>query len=162
MVFERATVLAVEPGVAWLAAQQRSACDSCRAQSGCGQAVLSRLMRRDSQAVRALLSPELQSRVTVGSEVTVAIPMHTVVLGSLFIYLLPIVGLLLGAALASAVGLAEPVVALGGLVGLIGGGVLVRFISKLVNTHPSVQPSVVECGDEILESIALPASEQLS
>lgn len=147
--------MAVEPGIAWLAAQQRSACDSCRAQSGCGQAVLSRLMRRDSQPVRALLPPELQSRVTAGGDVMVAIPMHTVVLGSLFIYLLPIVSLLVGAALASVMGLAEPMVALGGLIGLIVGGGLVRIASRLVNSHPAVQPSVVECVDERFDSVVL-------
>lgn len=160
MVFEQATVLAVEPGIAWLSAQQRSACDSCRAQSGCGQAVLSRLMRREGQAVRALLPPELQAWVAAGSEVTVAIPMHTIVLGSLFIYVLPIVGLLLGATLFSMLAVPEPVVALGGLAGLVGGGVLVRYISRLVSSHPSVQPSVVECGDAMVDSVALSIPER--
>ena len=160
MVFEQATVKAVEPGVAWLTAQQRSACDSCRAQSGCGQAVLNRLMRRDSQPVRALLPAELQSRVAVGVEVTVAIPMHTVVLGSLFIYLLPIVGLLCAAALASAAGWNEPLVAAAAFAGLLGGGGLVRGASRRVNSHPAVQPSVVSCADGLTEALALPDERQ--
>lgn len=152
--------MAVEPGIAWLAAQQRSACDSCRAQSGCGQAVLSRLMRRDSQPVRALLPAELQSRVTVGGEVTVAIPMHTVVLGSLFIYLLPIVSLLMGAVLASVMGLSEPMVALSGFIGLLAGGALVRSASRVVSSYAAVQPSVVECVEKSFEAIVLTEAGQ--
>lgn len=160
MVFEQATVLAVEPGIAWLSAQQRSACDSCRAQSGCGQAALGRLIKREGQAVRALLPPELQSRIVAGDEVRVAIPMHTIVLGSLFIYLLPIVGLLFGAALASMAGVAESVVAAAAFAGLLAGGGLVRFVSRQLHSHPSVQPSVVERTGDAVTVVALPVAGQ--
>lgn len=144
MVYEQATVLRVEAGIALLSSRQRSACDSCRAQPGCGQAVLARLMRRED-AVPALLPSALQGEIKKGSEVTVAIPMHTVVLGSLLIYLLPVFGLLVAAILATAAGAAESIVAASAAVGLVLGGGLVRYVSWLLRSYPGLQPSVVAC-----------------
>ncbi len=156
MVHEQATVLAVHADAVLLAARQQSACESCRAQSGCGQAVLSRLMRQEG-TVRALLPSGLQGRVRPGSEVVVAIPMHTVVLGSLLIYLLPVLGLLAGAALAAQAGLREGLVAAAAVAGLVAGGALVRLVSWRWRHHPGMHPVVVECVEGELPPVSATA-----
>jgi len=146
MILEQAMVLSVEPESVLLQARQRSACDSCRAQSGCGQAVLGRLLGQE-QSVRASLPLGMNGKVRAGDLVTVAVPAHSVVLGSLFLYLVPVVGLLAGALGASGLGLSEGVTAVSALTGLVAGGLLVRLASPLLSQRLNMRPFLVAEAD---------------
>lgn len=144
MIHEQALVLSVEPGFALLEARRKSACNSCRAKPGCGQAVLARLSPREP-TVRALLPDDMAGKVSAGSLVTVAIPANAVVLGSLLLYAVPVVGLLLGAVLGARWFEDGMTAMLPAVLGLLVGGWLVRIISRRIDDHPDFQPLIVDC-----------------
>lgn len=93
MVTEKAQVVAVEGDTALLQAQRQSTCGSCAVKSGCGTSVLASVV---GQKVT-----QLKVRNTLGArpgdEVLLGMADHALVTGSLLVYMIPLVMLLLGA-----------------------------------------------------------------
>ncbi|TNF35585.1 MAG: hypothetical protein EP315_05595 [Gammaproteobacteria bacterium] len=87
MIEEVATVVAVEGDIAILQTQRRSACQSCSVKQGCGTSVLSKVVGQRSSQIS--LKNTMQARV--GDEVVVAIEDNALVQGSLLMYALPLV-----------------------------------------------------------------------
>ena len=79
MILETATVTSIEEDALWVEAVQKSACETCTAQKGCGTAVLSMLTGRTSR-LRVLKSKHNAESFLVGQQVTIAIPEDVVVL----------------------------------------------------------------------------------
>jgi len=118
MLEQQATVVAIEEGFVWVETQRQNSCGHCSAHSGCGTATLGKVMGNRVTRVRAVNSLPLD----LGEQVIVGLPEQVFVIGSLIIYLLPLVGLFLGAGLVQ-FGLgrhgAEWLTALGGVAGLM-------------------------------------------
>ena len=95
MILETATVTAIESDALWVEAVQKSACETCTAQKGCGTAVLSKLTGRTSR-LRVLKSEGTTESYRVGQQVTIAIPEDVVVLASVCAYLIPLGASLIG------------------------------------------------------------------
>ncbi len=75
---------------------QKTTCDSCAAQPACGHSVLSKLTSSSVQ-IRVLLGDFDANVIRLCQSVTIGIPDHVVVKGSLLVYLVPLIGALLGA-----------------------------------------------------------------
>jgi sigma-E factor negative regulatory protein RseC len=71
----------------------------------------------------------------VGDEITVAVPDAAVLAAAFVAYLLPLLGLLAGAAVAASTGMGDPEVALGAALGLVAGIVLARWQSGRLTAH---------------------------
>ncbi len=68
MIEERARVVAVRPGLAWVVITRRSACGTCHASSGCGTAVVAKLFgdKVNRLQVADTLGVQVGDRVVIG------------------------------------------------------------------------------------------------
>jgi len=95
MIEETAIVSAVQGDYALLQTQRRSACQSCSVKQGCGTSVLSRVVGKKSTQLSVLNTLSVQ----VGDEVVIGLEENALVQGSLLVYTLPLLMLLLSAVL---------------------------------------------------------------
>lgn len=96
MIEETARVIAVENGQLLLEAQTRSACNACSAQKGCGTSVLSKWIGR--RFTRFQAPNTVNARV--GDEVVVGLAEDAMLKGSVLVYLLPLLAMIVFALLA--------------------------------------------------------------
>ena len=125
MIEERASVVAVEDGIAEVATLQRSACGSCNAKAGCGTSILAAWFPQRKLTFR--LPNTVSARA--GDTVVVGLDEASLQRASAMLYGLPLLGLLAGAMLGeAAVGhfLASPMVGHepGSELGAVSGGLL--------------------------------------
>ncbi len=119
----------------WVEGVQRSACQSCAAQQGCGQSLLAKFTAHPVR-LRVSLDGREAASFRVGENVTIGIADHVVVRGSLLVYLLPLLMLLLGIGLGDKLFGNEPAAIVCGLFALFGGGFLAGRLSNS-HTHKS-------------------------
>lgn len=93
MIEERAQVVAVEGRDVLLQTQRQSTCGACAVKSGCGTSVLAGIL---GQKVTQLRLPNTLG-AKPGDEVLLGMAENALVAGSLLMYVLPLVMLLLGA-----------------------------------------------------------------
>ncbi len=141
MIEERARVISVGDGHAWVETLRQSTCGTCAASKGCGTSVLAKVLGNRRSRVRAI-DPV---GVRLGDEVVVGIEESALVRGSLAIYTVPLIGMLAFAVAAGALWPAagEPVVVLAGLGGLAAGLAWVRFFARRVSGNRRYQPVVL-------------------
>ncbi|CEA01072.1 positive regulator for alginate biosynthesis MucC [Pseudomonas saudimassiliensis] len=139
MIEERGRVVSVEGKTLWVETIRRSACGSCQARAGCGQALLQRLGGARQGLVRVL--DDGGSRV--GDEIVIGVPETAVVRGSSLVYLVPLLGLFGFSLLAQAVGAGEPMIIIAGFVGLALGFISLRWYTIRLNEDPAFVPQVV-------------------
>lgn len=142
MILETGTVVAVEPDGLWVETIQKSACEVCVAEKGCGQKFLSKLAGKTT-SIRVLLNNQSREKLSVGQSVTIGIPEDVIVLASLLVYLLPIIGAVAGAAVASYAGGGDLTSISGALAGLLSGGFLVRMHSRKSRNDLRYNPILV-------------------
>jgi sigma-E factor negative regulatory protein RseC len=96
MIEETATVIAIEQGQLVLQAGTRTTCGACAVNKGCGTAALSGWLGRKRIHIRADNTVDAR----VGDEVIVGLGEDALLSGSIRIYLLPLLALILSALLA--------------------------------------------------------------
>lgn len=144
MILETGTVVAVESDGLWVETIQKSACEVCVAEKGCGQKFLSKLAGKTT-SIRVLLNKQSQQKISVGQSVTIGIPEDVIVLASLLVYLLPIFGAVAGATAVGLNGGGGDLQSIGGaLAGLLLGGWLVRIHSKRSRNDLRYNPVLVD------------------
>jgi len=144
MLLETAQVVAVEPDSVWVETIRQSSCGSCSAQKGCGHSLLSKLSagrRSYIQVFSGLLSA---SDCSVDDQVQISIPESVVVSGSLLVYILPLVFMLIGATVASSFAGASPdfLAISGAVVGFAAGMAVVRLHAWFHRFDRALQPSL--------------------
>ena len=82
MIVETGTVVAFESDSIWVETIQKTACEACVAQKGCGTRVLSKLTGKTNR-IRVLLQQCSADDLTIGQDVTIAIPEDVIVKGSM-------------------------------------------------------------------------------
>lgn len=99
MIEEQAQVVAIDDSLVWVEAQRNSSCARCAANKGCGNAVFQKLFG-NKQNVFPVSYDELSqsSSVKVGDEVVIGIEENTLVKNSLIVYAVPILSILIFAA----------------------------------------------------------------
>ena len=137
MILETATVISIEEDAVWVEALQKSTCESCSAQKGCGTSVLSKLTGKTSR-IRVLAAAEQSQSLNLGQDVTIAIPEDVIVKASLLVYLVPLITSLTGLWLFSA---SSDIVSVGGaFIGLLVGGAIVSRFSAKTRDNPRLNP----------------------
>ncbi len=157
MLEEIAQVVAIEGREVWVETQRRSSCASCSAHAGCGTSVLAKVLGQRRSRVRVLSDMPLR----VGDQVVIGIREQALVRGSLAIYAVPIVLLLLGA-LAGRLGAerllwssAEAASVVLGVAGLAGGFLWVRRFTSRVRSDRNYQPVVLRRAGAAPDLIAI-------
>ncbi len=105
MIEETAKVSAVQDGFAWVETQRKSVCNTCTVNKGCGTAVIGKVLGHKRSSVKVI------NRINAkpGDEIIVGIEEQALVRGSLAIYTVPllamVVGAMSGAALTTTIGI---------------------------------------------------------
>ena len=153
MIEEQGRVIDVRDGYVWVETQRRSSCDKCSANAGCGTSVLSKVLGQRRTRVRAL--DPLGAKA--GDEVVIGIEDAMLLRSSLAAYLVPLLGLLLGAmcggALASALGISnEAGSILCALAGLAAAIVWLSYHSRRTSHDRRYQPVVLRRAAHVIYS----------
>lgn len=132
MVEQEARVIAVEGDQLVLEAETKSSCQACEVKSGCGTSVLSRWVGKKFTRFHATNTVDARA----GDQVVVGLSETALVRGSLSIYLLPLLGMIIVALAADIlmptdIGARDLILALSGFAGF--GAVLVLCRSYLAN-----------------------------
>jgi sigma-E factor negative regulatory protein RseC len=145
MLEETARVVRIEDDVVWVETERRSTCASCAVEKGCGTATLAKVLGNRRTVVRVLSALPLR----VGDQVVIGIREQALVRGSLAVYAVPIVLLLLGG-LIGQLGAeqfiwdnAELASVTLGMSGLIAGLVWLRRYTRRIQDDPEFQPVVI-------------------
>ena len=141
MLEQSGTVMAVEPGAVWVQTRRQSTCGSCSVRAGCGHGVLDRFQQdRD----HAYILARTDRTATVGDEVVIGIPESAVIKMSALVYLLPLLGLLIGLWGTDGLAWGEPGQIIGALGGLFLGFIAVYVFSRRSADNKSIQPIVTQ------------------
>lgn len=144
MIEETAVVIAIEGDQALLQTQRRSACQSCSVKQGCGTSVLAKVVgARSSQ-----ISVDNSLQAKVGDEVLLGIQENALVRGSLLVYALPLLMMLVFALLGEGLGQwlgwqHELLIIVFALLGLLGSGWVIRYGLHRSALKQQIQPHML-------------------
>ncbi len=99
MIEEKAVVIKSEDGVAWVQTGRKTACGGCSLNKGCGVSVLERMLGERVMLLKALDPISTHQ----GDEVVIGIRESALVKGSVVVYILPLLAMILFAMLGSTV-----------------------------------------------------------
>jgi sigma-E factor negative regulatory protein RseC len=156
MIEEAGQVVSCEGEFAWVETERKSSCSSCAANKGCGTGVVSKFYNGRFSRVKAL-NP---IHAAPGDMIVLGLAEEALVRGSLAIYGLPLLTLLLMALLGNAVaneaGMqeADGLIALFGMAGLLLGFYLVRMFSRKIARDDRYQPVILRhCNESYSETL---------
>jgi len=151
MITETGRVVAVEDDGLWVETIQRSTCNSCAAEKGCGQSLVAKWGGHTSY-LRVLLDGRSPEGFHVNDEVKIGIQEDVVVKGSLFVYLVPLLLLVLGAWLGQNWLFSEGAAIGGALLGLLAGAGLVKWHAKATRNDRRLQPVLLDSTTTVTET----------
>lgn len=143
MLEETGTVVKIDDDALWVETVQKSACNSCSAQKGCGQRALGNALS-NSSVIRVLLNGQSPGAFQVDQQVIIGIPEDVVVKWSLLIYLLPVVLMIMFAVTGNTLIASDGFSAMLGIIGLLVGGLIVGWYSRKTLKDPRLQPVLLE------------------
>jgi len=139
MIEETAVVIEVDKQRLLLETQRKSACQSCSVKSGCGTSSLAKVVgKRSSQ-----FSVEKTLDVKVGDAVIIAIDENALVQGSLLIYFLPLIFMLVTGLIAEYLFVNELITILTVVSGFISALIFVRYVLSRSALKKSIQPHLI-------------------
>lgn len=146
MIEETAEVVGIDGDGVWVETARRSTCSGCAAQHGCGTAVLSKVLGTRRTRIRVLADIPL----AIGDRVVIGVAERALVRGSLAVYAVPLLALLLGALLGRlgadggvwTSGEAASVVL--GLAGLAAGLLWLKRFTRRIQQDRDYQPVVLK------------------
>ncbi|MDP5028932.1 MAG: SoxR reducing system RseC family protein [Paraglaciecola sp.] len=159
MIEEVGTIVSVtqEHGVQniWVETAIKTTCSSCQAQTNCGTSVVAKAFSPKKQSIKL----PYEHAVVIGQKVKLGVPEEALLSASLQVYLLPLLGLILGSSLASYV---MPFLALESelwvvLTGFIMAGVVFLLIRNKLAEANNLQycPTLIEVYPNPVETISV-------
>ena len=144
MIEETATVVKCEGEFAWVEAQRQTTCGNCAANKGCGTSVLAKVVGKKVARMKAINKADAH----VGDTVIVGMNEAALVKGSLAVYLLPLIFMMLFAVTGNVVAVqmawqTEPVVILFAMIGLVTAGLWLRGFTRRIQHDNEYQPVVL-------------------
>jgi len=142
---ENALVVATEGKYAWVETLRQNACGQCASQKGCGSATLQDVFGKRDRVLRAVSD----IGVKVGDEVVIGVEERALVRGSMLVYAMPLIAMIVCALLGDT--LAKHVMSIdadlmsvfGALVGLLFSVAVIRWFSNKVSHNADFQPVVL-------------------
>lgn len=141
MLTEQAQVVALETEGVRVETVRHSTCSSCQSKSGCGQKLLAEIGQ--GKRFEIVSDNPHQLLLRPGDIVELGVDESSFLQASAMIYLLPLLGLILSAAIADAAGGVESVVVVAGLLGLMLGFVVVRWWSRRGRQQCRYRPQIL-------------------
>ncbi|MCP1064741.1 SoxR-reducing system protein RseC [Serratia symbiotica] len=142
MMKEWATVVSWQRGVALLRCDRKTGCGNCNARSGCCVPALNELVPETKHSLQVRINKPLKP----GQRVEVGIAERSLLRSAMLVYLMPLLGMMLGGGLLQYWLGTDAFAALGAL---LGGGVdfmLVRRLDHHLGKQDDYQPIVLQIG----------------
>ena len=137
MIEQRARVVSVRDGEARIRTEAQTGCHSCGARSGCGSALIAQMFPARFNQQLKLGTGHLRVQPRPGDHVLIGIDEGYLQKVSLLLYAVPLLGLIGGALAGQLLTGSEPASILGGLLGLTGTLVSVRWgAERLLRAAP--------------------------
>ncbi|WOA52727.1 SoxR-reducing system protein RseC [Dickeya solani] len=140
MIKEWATVVSWQAGTAVLLCEQRSGCQSCQSRSSCGTGVLNQI---GGAATHRLTVPYSQPLLP-GQRVEIGLAESSLLRSAMLVYLLPLLGLMLGAALMQYWLGSEPATVAGAFAGVAVSFAAVKRLSAKIGNNQRYQPVILQ------------------
>jgi len=140
MIKETGIVVAIFDGVVEVEVVRTSSCSACQAKAGCGHHAIAQVS--STNRMKLLVTDTFVSQI--GQEVTIGIPENTLLTASFLMYLVPLLGLILGASLSAIFSDQPTVAAIGSVIGLGVGLLIAKKQSVKHQLDPDFQPRVLE------------------
>lgn len=138
MIREQGVVVSLDDGSVWVSIQRHNTCQSCSAKSFCGTSVIAKLMGGEPRKIKV---PNTIN-AAIGERVLITIPETHLLKSALFVYMLPLLAMLLGAVLLDSGFSGWPVgefaSVLGGVLGLLVGFMTVSYCAHRVQKPPKL------------------------
>lgn len=99
MITETGRVVAIEDDGLWVETIRKSTCSNCAAQKGCGHGVVNKLGSNRSSYIRVLFGDQHPDHFCVDDEVEITIPEQILVGAAFIVYMVPLLLMLVGAAI---------------------------------------------------------------
>ncbi|MBV1916034.1 MAG: SoxR reducing system RseC family protein [Pseudomonadales bacterium] len=148
MIEQSAEIVEVGADSIWIKAPRQTACGSCAAQSSCGQNLWSRFFEDRQHPVEVKADPNKYSDLKVGNQVVIGVPESIVVNGSLLVYIMPLVTMLVAAVAGQSVfGQSDGVTIFCAAIGLVAGFLFMRTEAKKNSNNPDLQPVLLQALD---------------
>ena len=147
MIEEDAVVVRVESDRVWIETQRKSTCGQCAAKSGCGTAVLSKVLGQKRSQIPVLKTLP----VKVGDRVVIGIKENSLLRGSFAVYAFPLLAMLLFGMLGETVNQHvfsksnDSMAIAGAVLGLIAGALWMRLFATRIRRDSNYQPSLLSC-----------------
>lgn len=157
MLVETGRVVAVEADAVWVETIRQSTCGTCAGRQGCGHGLLNRIADGRSGLVRVLRGPSADGwPCEVNDQVRISLPEQVILRGSVIVYMLPLLCMLAGAALAVQLfpDGQEAWAAVGAALGLGSGFGLVRWHAWRHRDDRTLQPTVLEVLPQAVRAVA--------
>ncbi|MCW9048488.1 MAG: SoxR reducing system RseC family protein [Gammaproteobacteria bacterium] len=139
MIEETALVIEIDGQSVLLETQRKSACQTCSVKSGCGTSSLAKVVGKRSSRFTVDKTLDVQ----VGDSVIIAIDENALVQGSLLIYFLPLIFMLVTGLLAEYVFVNELVTILSVIAGFISAMIFVRYVLSQSTLKKAIQPHLI-------------------
>lgn len=140
LITERARVLRVADGVAWVQCESQAGCARCAAGEGCGGGLFAKLLRGRLQELPVVLPEDREREPRAGEWLLIGLSTSAVQSASMLMYGLPLAGLLLGAIAASLLLNHDLFALLGAAGGMATGLLLARVYAARIAGAGDLQP----------------------
>lgn len=141
MIEELAIVEKIGDGEVVIRTQRQSACNSCSANKGCGTKLLNQMAEDGQQWLASI--PESKLKLSIGDTVMVGLDESALTQGSALVYGVPLLLMIVLAALASWAGQGDGVVAMASFAGLCLGFLYARMRSGQVASQHHFKPVIL-------------------
>lgn len=148
MIIETGKVASVEPEGLWVETISRSVCGTCKAEKGCGQSLMAKWSGHSSY-IWVLLEGRNPDAYHVGDSIQIGIPEDIIAKGSMIVYLLPLVVMVLMTLFAHQQFANEGMTVLFAISGLLLGGGLIRWHAHKTRFDPRLQPVLVDDREKV-------------
>ena len=145
MVEAQGQVVRVENNYIWVETEIKSGCNHCSAKSGCGTGILSGVLGKRRPQIRVQNS----LGVKAGEAVVVAVEENGIVTGSLLLYLMPLVLMMVAAAMGNAFA-GEGWAIILAVLGLVSGFWIARALTKGVTVSRQLRPVLVRRVESVI------------
>lgn len=132
MLTETGQVIAVDKDGLWVETLKKTTCSACAARHGCGQRVLASASQNMS-LIKALFRQDNPDIWRVGDTVSIGIEETTLLKAALYVYLGPLLCLLLFVSTGAWLGLSDGVLAMLAVAGILLGGLIVRLHAQIMS-----------------------------
>jgi len=140
---ETARIVKVEQDAIWVMATEKTACGGCAEQKGCGTGALAQWMARKS-LLRVAIKDKPADLFHCEDEVVIGVPEEVVISGTLLLYVLPLLAMIIGAGIGYWQFATDLATATFAAIGLLTGGYLAARQSARRNDPAKIHPVLLE------------------